>query len=289
MAEQHGDKHFRKRPVVVEAVQWHKQGDHAAVQPLRRPDPIDCELCGHPYKVHGAIRTLEDTDSMGHLVCPADWVIKGVKGEHYACKPNIFALTYEPASTPSSIVALDETPRTDRNVIHLVAGKEVYDDLEIVTADFARLLEHEYNHLLRTELTFDEAVAKEVAARSAIGELEHQLSEARHNERLADDAMAREDERYKGWIPPLTELERVTLTNLVGVARYVYVALDDGAEELPDGSLQIDEAHSNSIALAIACLDELPDDRPGVTMCPSAKAEWALRRIIGTTDDTAKT
>ena len=100
---------FRKKPVVVEAVQWFKDGDHAKVSNLRNPDPLDCELCGKPYRKHGTIRTLEDTDKMGHLVCPEDWVIKGVKGEHYACKPDIFAATYEPAA-PSPAAPAEGKP-----------------------------------------------------------------------------------------------------------------------------------------------------------------------------------
>jgi hypothetical protein len=31
----------------------------------------------------------------GHEVTPGDWIIKGVKGEHYPCKPDIFEMTYE--------------------------------------------------------------------------------------------------------------------------------------------------------------------------------------------------
>jgi len=91
---------FRKKPVVIEAVQWLKQGDHPMVRPLEHPDPLDCELCGKSYAEHGAIRTLEDTDTSAHIVCPADWIITGVKGEHYACKPDIFAVTYEPTNEP---------------------------------------------------------------------------------------------------------------------------------------------------------------------------------------------
>ncbi len=104
------DKHYRKKPVVIEAVQWRRQGDHPAVSRLNDPDPLDCEKCGKPYKEHGAIRTLEDTDNSAHIVCPADWIIKGVKGEHYACKPDIFAATYEPASTPSATETHDIAP-----------------------------------------------------------------------------------------------------------------------------------------------------------------------------------
>jgi hypothetical protein len=39
----------------------------------------------------GWIFTLEG----GHIVTPGDYIITGVKGEHYPCKPDIFALTYE--------------------------------------------------------------------------------------------------------------------------------------------------------------------------------------------------
>ena len=45
---------------------------------------------------HGWVDTLES----GHIVCPGDWVITGVKGDHYPCKPDIFAKTYEPEVSP---------------------------------------------------------------------------------------------------------------------------------------------------------------------------------------------
>lgn len=69
---------FRKKPVVVEATQWFKDGDHPAVQWIS-------------WKGFGRIDTLEGD----HIVTPGDWIITGVKGEHYACKPDIFEMTYE--------------------------------------------------------------------------------------------------------------------------------------------------------------------------------------------------
>lgn len=39
------------------------------------------------------IETLEGT----HRANPGDWIIRGVKGEFYPCKPDIFAATYEPS------------------------------------------------------------------------------------------------------------------------------------------------------------------------------------------------
>jgi hypothetical protein len=45
-----------------------------------------------PTEDRGYIKTLEG----GHLVTPGDWIITGVKGEFYPCKPDIFKATYEP-------------------------------------------------------------------------------------------------------------------------------------------------------------------------------------------------
>jgi hypothetical protein len=110
---------FRKKPVVIDATQWHKNGDHpldaatelfdypdgqrpqviregAAVRYYRHP-AVDgraaCKHCGGIMHDHGWIDTLEG----GHIACPGDWIITGVAGEHYPCKPDIFAATYEAA------------------------------------------------------------------------------------------------------------------------------------------------------------------------------------------------
>ena len=105
---------FRKRPVVIEATQWRKNGDHPedgterftsgefdgelyegkVVRYFKHPS-VDgqraCEHCGEIMHVHGWIDTLEG----GHIVCPGDWIITGVKGERYPCKPDIFNASYE--------------------------------------------------------------------------------------------------------------------------------------------------------------------------------------------------
>jgi hypothetical protein len=111
---------FVKRPVEIEAVQWFQNGDHpldhvgeivtdplggpdyariegALVRFFRHPDyPGDQvhDRCGRTWHDHGWIDTLEG----GHTVCPCDWIITGVQGEHYPCKPDIFAATYLSAS-----------------------------------------------------------------------------------------------------------------------------------------------------------------------------------------------
>lgn len=88
---------FRKKPVVVEATPWRRAGDHPAVitpVPAGVPIPVDCAGPdpAAARTVLGAIHTLEGW----MLVTPGDYVIEGVHGEHYACKPDIFLKTYEP-------------------------------------------------------------------------------------------------------------------------------------------------------------------------------------------------
>ena len=78
---------YRKKPVVIEATQWFAHGDHPAV--VRHPNE---EFAPH-LKDYGWVQTLEG----GHTVDPSDWIITGVKGEHYPCKHEIFLMTYEAA------------------------------------------------------------------------------------------------------------------------------------------------------------------------------------------------
>ena len=91
-------KLFRKKPVEVPAVQWtglnieevlpffgdisKLPNNGAYVKPGIGHMPITGQL---------VIPTLE-----GDMIAsPGDWIIKGVKGEFYPCKPDIFAATYE--------------------------------------------------------------------------------------------------------------------------------------------------------------------------------------------------
>ncbi len=90
---------WRKRPVTIEAVQFTEE---LAVSMLvdRGIGPFGLVACGdcHPARrtVSRAwitIKTLEGTMRAD----VGDWIIRGVKGELYPCKPDIFAATYEPA------------------------------------------------------------------------------------------------------------------------------------------------------------------------------------------------
>ena len=85
---------YRKKPVVIEAERWFHKHDVVEVNDYyvaSNEERICCSECGLKLKKHGEIPTLEGR----HIVCPGDWIITGVKGEKYPCKPDIFKLTYE--------------------------------------------------------------------------------------------------------------------------------------------------------------------------------------------------
>ena len=83
---------FRKRPVVIEAVQFTGR-NHREVLGFCYPDMSEDGLAGAEImRLPIVIETLE-----GHMTASVgDWIIKGVKGEFYPCKPDIFEATYEP-------------------------------------------------------------------------------------------------------------------------------------------------------------------------------------------------
>lgn len=81
---------FRKRPIVIEAVQWFPGVEVEGVVYVQDQGPSGCSE-GDPYPI---IHTLEGP----HTVSSGDWIITGIKGEKYPCKPDIFAATYEPVA-----------------------------------------------------------------------------------------------------------------------------------------------------------------------------------------------
>jgi hypothetical protein len=71
---------YLKKQVVVEAVQWFKHGDHPAVFPESAADDF-----GYIDTPEGRLR-----------VEAGDWIITGIAGENYPCKPEIFEQLYTP-------------------------------------------------------------------------------------------------------------------------------------------------------------------------------------------------
>jgi hypothetical protein len=69
---------YMKKQVAVDAVRWFRPGDHPAVV-----SEGGDEASGHIDTPEGRLR-----------VDPGDWIITGIAGEHYPCKPDIFEKLY---------------------------------------------------------------------------------------------------------------------------------------------------------------------------------------------------
>ena len=86
-AEKDTPMRFRKKPVVIEAQQF--RADKCPL-PFARDGVMlfTADIGWHVETLEGPLR-----------VSDGDWIIKGVKGEFYPCKPDVFAATYESADT----------------------------------------------------------------------------------------------------------------------------------------------------------------------------------------------
>ena len=78
---------FRKRPIVIEAWQWWP------------PEEFDPDIEFQPGSSPGHPEWHGKHDGWlieGYHECtPGDWIVTGIKGEHYPVKPDIFEMTYE--------------------------------------------------------------------------------------------------------------------------------------------------------------------------------------------------
>lgn len=88
---------YRKKPVVIEAIQYtgkngwqitHWSKDEVIESPVLEPN------ANNPTGEYLQIKTLEGT----MIANVGDWIIKGVNGEFYPCKNEIFEKTYEPVT-----------------------------------------------------------------------------------------------------------------------------------------------------------------------------------------------
>ena len=78
---------FRKKPVVIEAIQWTGKNLDECI-----------DFLGQSFGAHWATNRIEVYTLEGsHIATKGDWLIRGIHGEYYPCKPEIFDKTYEPA------------------------------------------------------------------------------------------------------------------------------------------------------------------------------------------------
>lgn len=118
---------WRKKPVVIEAYQW-KESDALNLRGKGWPnwlvaatrcaeDGAD-QIVTKSFEGYATIKTLE-----GEMRADiGDWIIRGINGELYPCKPDIFAATYEPADAP--VIDLEAADFSDA-MMWLKEGKRV--------------------------------------------------------------------------------------------------------------------------------------------------------------------
>lgn len=100
---------FRKKPGITDAVKFSELES--------APQEFKDAVCTSGYRScdydqDGHIHTLEGVMK----ISSGDWIIKGVKGEFYPCKPDIFAETYEVAPNPSPAPEVMGTPEQDHEL-----------------------------------------------------------------------------------------------------------------------------------------------------------------------------
>ncbi len=113
---------YRKRPVTIEAMQLTETSIddvglwialHGGEAPM-----VQREARGRGLLIH----TLEGI----LLASTGDWVIKGVRGEFYPCKPDVFAATYEPADATAPDAG--DAEALAREIRQRVQESDIYDD-----------------------------------------------------------------------------------------------------------------------------------------------------------------
>lgn len=79
-------KRYKKKPVEIEALLW--TGDNVV-------EVVEfCSTCYHYYRDNKPVLMIETLEGPMRASVN-DYVIRGVKGEFYACKPDVFNLTYD--------------------------------------------------------------------------------------------------------------------------------------------------------------------------------------------------
>lgn len=95
-------KQYRKKPIVIEAVQY--DGDNEFDIKDWAQGVITSPFTYGKNPPNLEIKTLEGVMQAN----VGDWIIKGVKGEFYPCKPDVFAATYEPVEPTTNCSQLEQ-------------------------------------------------------------------------------------------------------------------------------------------------------------------------------------
>src|SRR4029077_2475448 len=111
---------YKKKPVIIEAIQWdgtyHGMKQIEILFPELRTTSCSCHKANNTVTTW-SIKTLEGSYYISHN----DFIIKGIKGEYYPCKPDIFEKTYEPVS-PSPSKEGQQPVKTKHQILHYLLG-----------------------------------------------------------------------------------------------------------------------------------------------------------------------
>ena len=143
---------FRKKPIEIQAWHWRFSTEQAE-EPVWIRDALHRwpQLGSIAFEPHHpdcpriAIATLEGVMTAN----PGDWIIRGVKGELYPCKPDIFEMTYERADAPSDRDAL---------IAALAQAEHGRDEARKHANKLGRELDEQGDELERAERQRDQAI-----------------------------------------------------------------------------------------------------------------------------------
>jgi hypothetical protein len=112
MMERESGGRFRKRPVEVDAFQWTNQDRNDWPEWAAEDDRLEdtCAVLIGAAVVGLKVWTAEGAIRASH----GDWIIKGIAGELYPCKPDIFAQTYD--AVPAARKAMNRVEGVDERV-----------------------------------------------------------------------------------------------------------------------------------------------------------------------------
>ena len=123
-------KRYRKKPIEIEAVQW--TGSNLEEIKSFVGESLQYDIVDAAWKVgkgvpcvHVVIKTLEGD----HVCSEGDYIIKGIKGELYPCKPDIFAATYEDPSADVAPKSEVEQLRLENQILSQNADTAFQDGL----------------------------------------------------------------------------------------------------------------------------------------------------------------
>lgn len=135
-------KRYRKKPVIIEAFYYRDRGDDFNLMRW-------CDEIGGSRQIEfgdsgAVIKTLEGD----MMASPGDYIIRGVKGELYPCKPDIFAQTYEEVKAYPPTPGLPESRLKEMEELLNGAGEFWHpaDMKQLIEVDMPQLIAEVHDH-----------------------------------------------------------------------------------------------------------------------------------------------